>query len=272
MTKSTTIELNNGVSIPQLGLGVWQAQGAQAYDAIRVALELGYRHIDTARIYGNEPEVARAIKDSGIPREEIFVTTKLWNDNQGYEKALRAFDVSLERLELDYLDLYLIHWPVPEKRLESWKALEKIYGDGRSRAIGVSNFTIRHLDELTGQAKVLPAVNQVEFHPFLFQRDLLAHCRAQNIVLEAYSPLTHGERLDHPVVAKIARKYHKTSAQILVRFCIEHGLVVLPKSVHRERIRENGDVFDFTLEDADVQTLTGLNEDLRTCWDPSDVD
>jgi diketogulonate reductase-like aldo/keto reductase len=235
------------------------------------ALAVGYRHIDTARIYGNERDVGLAVRESGLPRSDIFVTTKLWNDDQGYDSTLRACERSLEALGLEYVDLYLVHWPVPGRRLESWRAMEKLLADGKCRAIGVSNFMEHHLEELLGRAKVVPAVNQVEQHPFLYQQSLQRYCADKGIVVEAYSPLTKGTRLGDPRVVEVARKYGKSPAQVLIRWCLEHDLVVIPKSVHEERIRENANVFDFSLSPEDLRRLDGLNEDLYTGWDPRDV-
>ena len=202
-----TLTLNSGAAIPTVGLGVWQAPaGESTREAVLAALRFGYRHIDTARSYNNESDVGAAIAESGVPRAEIFVTTKLWNADHGYDKALRAFDASAARLKLDYVDLYLIHWPVPGKRLDSWRALETLFDAKRARSIGVSNYTIRHLDELLASAEIPPAVNQVEFHPFLLQLGLLEHCRAHGIVLTAYSPLAHGEGLDEPALGAIAAR------------------------------------------------------------------
>jgi diketogulonate reductase-like aldo/keto reductase len=213
--------------------------------------------------------VGEAIHSSGIPREEIFVTTKLWNDDHGYDGALRAFEESRERLGLDVVDLYLIHWPVRRLRVDSWRALEKLYRDGLCRAVGVSNYTVRHLDELLNTCEVVPAVNQVEFSPFLYQRDLLEHCHANGVRLEAYSPLTKGRRLSDPTLAEMAGRYGKTPAQVLVRWALERDVVVIPKSARPERIRENADVFDFVLEPDDLATLDGLDEGLHTSWDPT---
>jgi len=266
------IALATGAQIPQVGLGVWQSpQGAGTRGAVITALELGYRHIDTARIYRNEADVGAAIKASSVPRDQVFVTTKLWNDDQGHDEALRALDASLQRLGLDYVDLYLIHWPVPGARRESWRALERAFADGRARAIGVSNYLVPHLRELLGEAKVVPHVNQIELTPFLQRRDTRALCREHGIVVESYSPLTHGERLDHPTVVAIARAVQRSPAQVLLRWGIQHGHVILPKSVRRERIAENAAVFDFAL-DADAMTkLDGLEEGLATGWDPGDA-
>lgn len=270
--RSHSLELNNGVTIPQLGLGVWQAQsGEETYQAVRSALELGYRHIDTARIYGNEADVGRAVRDSGLPRDQIFVTTKLWKADQGYDKALKAFDASLERLGIGHIDLYLIHWPVTETRQESWRALETIAKSGRCRAIGVSNYTERHLEAMRSYASIQPAVNQVELHPFLYQKSLLDHCAKHSIVVEAYSPLTHGKRLNDPTLGDVAEQYRKTPAQILIRWAIQHDTVVLPKSTNPHRIKENAEVYDFEISSADMQRLDALNENLRTCWDPSQL-
>jgi diketogulonate reductase-like aldo/keto reductase len=265
----STLTLNNGVKMPRLGLGVWKCSGAEAEKAVSWALEAGYRHIDTARIYGNEAEVGRAVRSSGIAREEIFITTKLWTDDHGYESALVSFDRSLSKLGLDYVDLYLSHFPVSGKRLETWRAMEEIVQGGRCRAVGVSNYTAGHLEEVVSGADLVPAVNQVEFHPFLYQQDLLAFCRGHKIQLEAYSPLTHGQRLDHPTVREMAARHDRTPAQILIRWALQHDLVVIPKSSRKERIFENASVFDFSLSATDMGALDALDEGLRTCWDPT---
>lgn len=262
-----TITLNDGRTIPQLGLGVWQiSKGKKCEAAVRAALEAGYRHIDTAWFYGNEESVGTAIRDSRVPREEVFVTTKLWNSE--HRNPERSLDDSLRRLKFDYVDLYLIHYPVRE-RLRSWRILEKFPQQGKALSIGVSNFTIRHLTELLGQVETTPSVNQVEFHPYLYQRELLAFCLARKVSLEAYSPLTSGERLSDPKLVALARGYQKSTAQILIRWAIQHGLVVIPKSANPERIRENAQVFDFEISAEDMRTLDGFNENLRTCWDPT---
>jgi diketogulonate reductase-like aldo/keto reductase len=261
--------LNTGRTIPQVGLGVYQSprgEGTQA--AVRDALELGYRHIDTARIYGNEKDVGIAVRDSGVPREEIFVISKLWNDDQGYESALKAFDASLGRLGFDYLDLFLLHWPVPGKRLDSWRALEKLHADGKVRAIGISNFMASHIEELMGKAKVTPAIDQIEMTPFLQQREARAACKQHGIAVEAYSPLTRGEKLDHPVVVSVARSAQRTPAQVLLRWGIQSDAIVLPKSTQRARIEENAAIFDFQLTDAEMKKLDSLEEGLVTGWDP----
>jgi diketogulonate reductase-like aldo/keto reductase len=263
--------MNSGAAIPQLGLGVWQIPaGKPTRAAVTSALNLGYRHVDTARVYGNEVDVGAAVRESGVPRGEVFVTTKLWNDDQGFDSAARAFDASLARLGLDYVDLYLIHWPVPQRRLESWRALERIFADGRAKAIGVSNFMPNHLEELLRHAKVVPAVDQVEISPFLQQRETRAFCAKHDIVVEAYSPLTRGKRLAHPVVVDIARRVERSPAQVLLRWGAQHGLVVLPKSTHAARIRENAEIFDFELDSKAMHALDALDEGLATGWDPRD--
>jgi diketogulonate reductase-like aldo/keto reductase len=294
LTIETKIKLNDGHLMPQLGLGVWQIRaGATCEAAILAALEAGYRHIDTAAMYGNEESVGAAVRMSGIPREEIFITTKLWNSDHGNPE--RALDTSLRKLKLDCVDLYLIHYPVRERR-QSWHALEALRAKGKVRSIGVSNFTIRHLTELLAETKTVAAVNQVEFHPYLYQRDLLDFCAGRDIVLQAYSPLTKGARLKDPKLVAVAKKYSqvatqpaarqsrlplvdrlsrrsesKSTAQILIRWALQHGLAVIPKSANRTRIFENADVFDFEISAADMQLLDRFNEHLRTCWDPTDA-
>ncbi|WNG49654.1 aldo/keto reductase [Archangium minus] len=268
----STVKLNNGVELPRLGLGVFRApRGQVTRQAVLSALSAGYRHIDTARIYGNERDVGAAVRESGLPREDIFVTTKLWNEDQGYDSTLRACERSLKDLGLEYVDLYLVHWPVPGRRLDSWRAMEKLLAEGKCRAIGVSNFLEHHLDQLLAHAQVVPAVNQVEQHPFLYQPSLLRYCADKGIAVEAYSPLTKGLRLGDPRVVEMARRHGKSPAQVLIRWCLQHELVVIPKSVHEERIRENASVFDFSLSSEDMQRLDGMNEDLYTGWDPTDV-
>jgi methylglyoxal/glyoxal reductase len=294
LTIETKLTLNDGHLIPQLGLGVWQTRvGATCEAAVLAALEAGYRHIDTAALYGNEESVGAAIRMSGISRKNIFVTTKLWNSDHG--NPGRALDTSLRKLKLDYVDLYLIHYPVRERR-QSWRALEALQAEGKARSIGVSNFTIRHLTELLAETKTVPAVNQVEFHPYLYQRDLLDFCAAEGIVVEAYSPLTKGTRLSDPKLVAVAKKYSqvepqpaaprsrfalvdrlsrrsetKSTAQILIRWALQHGLAVIPKSANRRRIFEDANVFDFEITAEDMDLLDRFNEDLRTCWDPTNA-
>jgi diketogulonate reductase-like aldo/keto reductase len=267
---TAVLTLNNGVKIPQVGLGVWQApRGQVTRDAVKAALACGYRHIDTAWVYGNELDVGVAVRESGVPREQVFVTTKLWNDHHGYDQALRAFDVSMARLGLEYIDLYLLHWPVPRLRLDSWEALERLYAEKRVRAIGVSNFMKPHLEELLASCEVPPAVNQIELTPFLQRRETVEYCRAQDIVLEAYSPLTRGQRLDHPTLKRVAERCGRTPAQVLLRWGVQKGFVVLPKSTHQARIAENAAIFDFELDAEAVQALDGLEENLVTGWNPA---
>ncbi len=269
-TIDTRIPLRGGVEIPALGLGVYQSRpGAETRDAVRAALELGYRHVDTARAYTNERDVAAGIAASGVPRRDVFVTTKLWNTDHGYDPALRACDASLARLGVEQVDLYLVHWPVQGLRLETWRAMERILADGKARAIGVSNYAPHHLEELLGSAKVPPAVNQVELHPFLAQRELRALCAANGIVVEAYAPLVKARRMDDPVLRRVAARHGVTPARVLVRWALQSGLIVIPKSVHAERIRENADVYGFALDPEDLAALDALDEGYRTSWDPT---
>jgi diketogulonate reductase-like aldo/keto reductase len=234
-------------------------------------LKAGYRLIDTAAMYGNERDVGTAVRECGIPREKIFVTTKLWNSDHGYEKALNAFDHSIKTLGLDYVDLYLIHWPGGGKRPETWRALEKLLKDGKCRAIGVSNFTIRHIQEMDSFLNVPPAVNQVELHPFLYQRDLVEYCRERKIQIESYSPLTHGNMFEEPVLVGTAKKYGKQVAQVLIRWGLQHGLVEIPKAAHRDHIVANLDVFDFELSADDMTSLDALTRGYRVTWNPEEI-
>lgn len=268
------VTLNTGAKMPAIGFGTWKIfPNSSAKKAVIDAVAAGYRLIDTARIYGNEKGVGRAIHEVTVPRGELFVTTKLWNANQGYKRAHKAFNSSLKRLGLDYIDLYLIHWPVSGKRLDSWRALEEIYKSGRARAIGVSNFTIKHLEELAEHSSITPAVNQVECHPFLYdrQKELLAYCRKHKIILEAYSPLAHGQRLNDPLIGRLAKKYSKSNAQILLRWALQQGAVPLPKSTHAERIHENLDIFNFIINQKDTQAINELSDGTRTCWNPENM-
>ena len=267
----TKVRLNNGVEMPQLGLGVWQMSTKETLDSVGYALKVGYRHIDTATLYGNEAEVGEAIRKSSIPREHIFVTTKLWNNDHGKDRAPRAFEESVKELNLGYVDLYLVHWPVAGLRNETWDALLKVHKEGKCRALGVSNYTIRHLEELLGRSELVPTVNQVEFHPFLFQKELLGFCQKHGIQLEAYSPLTKGKRLKDPELSEVAVRYKKSTAQILIRWALQHGVVVIPKSATPKRIEENSKVFDFRISDKDMGYLDTLNEDFRSTWDPSEI-
>lgn len=267
---STT--LNNGVEMPLLGLGVFApSQANEVQQAIEWALEMGCRLIDTAAAYGNEREVANAIRASGIPRSDIFITTKVWNDDQGYTRTLRAFNRSLERLGLDVVDLYLIHWPIKEHRHETWRALEKIYSEGRARAIGVSNHYPNHLDELLTEAHITPAVNQFEFSPYSYLPDVLAYCHEKNIQPEGYAPLVRGEKNNDPKLVALAEKYGKSTYQLLIRWSLQHGVVTIPKSVKRERIQENFDVWDFTISDEDMALLNTFYDNTRIADDPREI-
>ena len=264
------VTLNNGVVMPQLGFGVFQIPEDETADAVTTALDCGYRSIDTAAVYGNETGVGRALASSGIPREDLFVTTKLWNEDQGYDNALAAFDASLNRLGLDYLDLYLIHWPAParDKYLDTWHALEKIHAERRTRAIGVSNFQPAHLQRLMEHSDSVPAVNQIELHPRLQQSELRAFHAQHRIVTEAWSPLAQGALLKDRAITTIAERHGMTPAQVILRWHLQLGNVVIPKSVTPERIRENLNVFDFELTDADAQAIAALDNGTRTGPDP----
>ncbi|WP_037578638.1 aldo/keto reductase [Phaeacidiphilus oryzae] len=266
------VTLNDGRTMPQLGFGVWQVEDDAAEAAVSTALEVGYRSIDTARIYGNEEGVGRALKSSGIAREELFVTTKLWNSDQGRDEALAAFDASLQRLGLDYVDLYLIHWPVPSRDLyvDSWKAMEEILASGRAKTIGVSNFTVETLDRLTAETSVVPAVNQIELHPYLQQGEMRAKNASLGIATEAWSPLGQGKGLlEDPVLAELAAKHGRSPAQIVLRWHLQLGNVVIPKSVTPSRIKENFDVFGFALDDEDLRALSALERGERFGSDPA---
>ncbi|WP_308282373.1 aldo/keto reductase [Streptomyces lichenis] len=275
MSKVPSITLNNGVSMPQLGFGVWQVSDDEATKAVGTALEAGYRSIDTAAAYENEKGTGEAIRAAGLPREELFVTTKLWNSEQGYDSALRAFDSSLDRLGLDYVDLYLIHWPLPAKDayVDTYKAFEKVLSEGRAKAIGVSNFLPEHLDRLIQETSVVPAVNQIELHPQLQQAESRAFHARHGIATEAWSPLGQGKGLlDVPAVRAIAQKHDRTPAQVVLRWHLQLGNVVIPKSVTPSRIRENIDVFGFELDQDDLAGLAALDEGKRLGPDPATFD
>jgi diketogulonate reductase-like aldo/keto reductase len=265
-----SVTLNNGVVMPQLGFGVWQVADDEAQPAVETALEVGYRSIDTAKLYHNEDGVGRAVRASGIPRAELFVTTKLWNDEHDYDRALRAFDASLDRLGMDYVDLYLVHWPVPrqDKYRDAWKALEKVYAEGRAKAIGVSNFTVDNLTRLMESSPVVPAVNQVELHPRLSQPELRAFHAEHGIATEAWSPLGQGQVLGEAPVAKVAGAHGRTPAQVILRWHLQLGVIAIPKSVTPSRIRENFDVFDFELSADDVALISSLDVRGRIGPDP----
>ncbi|MBB6733037.1 aldo/keto reductase [Cohnella zeiphila] len=267
-----TVELLNGVLMPKLGLGVWRSQeGEETENAVAAALKAGYRLIDTASLYENEASVGRAVRASGLPRDQVFVTTKMWNNEQGYDETLKAFERSMERLKLDYVDLYLVHWPVPGKYKTTYRALEKLYEVGKVRAIGVSNFLEHHLEDLMGSCRIKPMVNQVEMHPLLTRKPLLEFCKREGIQVESWRPLMKGG-LDLPLLRELADKYGKTPAQIVIRWHLQLGVVTIPKSVHADRIRENGQVFDFRLSREDMERIDALNEDHRFGADPDHVD
>ncbi|WCN07162.1 aldo/keto reductase [Streptomyces sp. M92] len=259
--------------MPQLGFGVWQVPDDEAQAAVAQALEAGYRSIDTAAIYGNEEGTGQAIAASGVPREDLFVTTKLWNSDQGYDSTLRAFDTSLAKLGLEYVDLYLIHWPMPakERYVDTYKAFEKLHADGRIRAIGVSNFLPEHLERLIGETSVVPAVNQIELHPHLQQHAAREYHAEQGIATEAWSPLGSGKGiLEIPAIVAIAQKHGRSPAQVVLRWHLQVGNVVIPKSVTPSRIKENIDVFGFSLDTEDLAAISALNEDRRTGPDPAE--
>lgn len=246
---------------------MWQLSSKECYEAVRYALEVGYRLIDTAKIYGNEEAVGKAVRDSGLPREEIFITTKLWNSDQA--KARKAFETSLKKLGLDYVDIYLIHYPVPETRMRAYQELEKLVQEGLIRELGVSNYMIHHLEELLSHAEIPPAINQVEMHPWLYQKELAAYCQSKKILVEAYSPLARAQKIKDPALQELARSLGKTPAQILIRWSLEHGFIPLPKSAKKERIIENYSVWNFTLPKEIMDRLDKFHINYHTCWDPT---
>ena len=264
---SSRLRLNQGREIPMLGIGTYQVRGPESRTSVAAALRTGYRLVDTAQAYRNEHEVGLGIRDSGIPREELFVTTKLSVGNQDQGRTQEAFEESLKKLGTEYVDLFLLHWPYRDKWKECWKVMER-FPTEQCRAIGVSNFTVEHLDALSKISSVVPAVNQVEFHPFLHQRELQDHCRKQRIVLEAYSPLMRGNRFDDPVLQELAKARSRSVPQILIRWGLQHGVVEIPKSTRPERIRENWNVFDFELSPPEMARLDALDEGLHFAWDP----
>ncbi|WNR44513.1 aldo/keto reductase [Paenibacillus roseipurpureus] len=273
----STVTLSNGVAMPWLGLGVFKvAEGPEAAEAVKEALRIGYRSIDTAAIYGNEASVGQGLREGmaayGIKREDIFVTSKVWNADLGYASTLAAYETSLGKLGLDYLDLYLIHWPVQGKYVDAWRALEKIYQEGRVKAIGVSNFQIHHLEDVMRTGQTIPMVNQVELHPLLSQQPLHDFCKANGIQLEAWSPLMQGQLLDNSTLQAIAAKHNKSIAQVILRWDIQRGIVTIPKSTKANRILENGTIFDFELTDEDMSLIDGMNQNLRVGPDPDNFD
>ncbi len=268
----STVLLNDGVPMPRLGLGVWKCTDGEARDATLAALSAGYRHVDTAYVYDNERDVGEAVRAAVPPRDAVFVTTKLWTTDHGAGKAAKAFEESATNLGLGAVDLFLSHFPVSGRRVETWKALLELKKTGKVRSVGVSNYTIRHLREIMDATGVAPSVNQIELHPYLTQPELTAFCAKAKIQVVAYSPLTHGLKLGDPKLLAIAAHHPgKSAAQVLIRWALQHGYGVIPKSANPRRIFENAQVFDFALSAADMAALDGFNEDLRTCWDPSEV-
>ncbi|SMP19338.1 Aldo/keto reductase [Laceyella tengchongensis] len=272
-----TTTLHNGVKMPWFGIGVFKVEeGPELVHAVKTAIQYGYRSIDTAAIYENEAGVGQGIregiKETGISREELFVTSKVWNSDLGYESTIKAYGASLNKLGLEYLDLYLIHWPVEGKYKEAWRALETLYKEGRVKAIGVSNFHIHHLEDLMEDAEIKPMVNQVEYHPRLTQKDLKAFCREYGIQLEAWSPLMQGQLLDHQVLKEIGNKYGKSPAQVILRWDLQNGVVTIPKSTKAHRIAENAQVFDFALTKEEMERIDGLNQNKRVGPDPDNFD
>jgi len=264
-----TFRLNNNVEMPYFGLGTWQsAEGSEVKNSVLFALEAGYRLIDTATLYGNEKGIGEAVKENGISRNELFISSKVWNTDQGFENTLRAYDNSLKLLEMDYIDLYLIHWPVPGMFKETWRALEKIYTEGRVRAIGISNFLPVHLNQLLPEVKVMPMVNQMEFHPYLIQQQLIDQCNENGIRYQAWSPLMQGRVFDIPELENIGKKYLKNAAQVVLRWDLQRGVATIPKSVNRDRVKSNADIFDFILSPEDMDAINSLDKNLRFGYDP----
>lgn len=268
-----TVTLANGVKMPWFGLGVYKVEeGQEVITSVKAALENGYIHIDTAAMYQNEKGVGQAIRESGIPREEIFITSKVWNDDQGYESTLKAYESSLANLEIDYLDLYLIHWPVRGKFKETWRAMEKLYKEGRVRAIGVSNFHVHHLKELLRDAEIKPMVDQIEYHPHLTQPEVHEFCKKEGIQFEAWSPLKRGTLLDEPTILEIGKKYRKTTAQVILRWDLQNEVITIPKSIKPHRIVENANIFDFKLSKDDMEKINALNKNERIGSNPDKYD
>lgn len=268
-----TVKLNNGVHMPWFGLGVFKVQeGEEVKQAVKSAIAAGYRSIDTAAAYRNEEGVGQAIKEAleenSLSRDQLFITTKVWNSDQGYDTTLQAFEHSLNKLQLDYIDLYLVHWPVKGKYKDTWRALEKIYESGKVRAIGVSNFQVHHLEDLKTEASIVPSVNQVEYHPLLTQKELLSYCNEHGIRLEAWSPLGQGNLLQDETLTSIGQKYGKSAAQVILRWDLQHGVVTIPKSVNEGRIQENADIFDFELSAEDMDNIDAMNQNKRFGSDP----
>jgi len=270
---NTTIALHGSVPIPQLGLGVFKIDaGSEVEDAVAGALDAGYRHIDTATIYRNEEGVGKAVAASSVDRSDIFITTKLWNTEQGFEKALVAMDTSLEQLGMDYVDLYLVHWPKPRHTADTWRAMEELQASGRAKAIGVSNFLQEHLEQLAETATVMPSINQIEFNPHLQSPELVSYCQSQGIAIEAWSPLKHGEIVNDADLISIAETHSVTAAQVALRWMLQRGIVTIPKSATSSRILENSDLYGFELDDDEMRTIDGLDRNERVGPDPADFD
>jgi len=272
LSLNSKIRLNNDVEMPRFGLGTWKTKGKDAINAVKWAIEAGYIHIDTASLYGNEKEIGQAIKESKIRREDIFITSKVWDSDQGFDPTLKALDISLKKLGTSYVDLYLIHWPRKQKRKETWTALEKINKDEKARAIGVANYWIHHIQEILENFEIIPAVNQFELSPYLYREELINFCRENNIAIEAYSPLTHGKKLNNPKLRNIAKKYNKSTAQILIRWGLQHVFIEIPKSTQKEHIIQNADVFDFQLREEDMIALNEIEENYQLLYDTSKWD
>ncbi len=268
--KIPTLQLNNGIRIPLLGLGTYKAHGDDLTSAVHTAIECGYRHIDTASFYNNEDDIGNTLRSIGTKRKELFITSKVWNTEQGYHQALKAFDRSINKLQTDYLDLYLIHWPQPNS-VETWKAMSELYEKGKVRCIGVSNFMIRHLELLITQSGTLPAVNQVELHPRLQQKELREFCKKHSIAVEAWSPLMRGRAFAIPVIYELSQKYSKTPAQIILRWETQQNIIAIPKSTTLSRIKENMDIFDFTLTGKELQQLSDTDTGERTGPNPDSI-
>lgn len=272
MDINSAYRLANGVEIPRLGLGVYKVGNDEVAQVVKWALQAGYRSIDTASFYANEAGVGQGVRQSGVDRRDVFITSKVWNSEQGYNETLAAFELSIQRLGVDYLDLCLIHWPVAGRFKHTWQALQKLYEDKRVRAIGVSNFQTHHLDDLLAEAEIAPMVNQVELHPWLSQVQLKAYCRERNIAVEAWAPLARGKGLNNPILDEIALRYGKNAVQVILRWHLQNNTVVIPKSVRHERIIANADIFDFDLSPADMELINGLNRDMRLGPDPDHFD
>jgi len=273
LTIDSTVELNNGIKMPRLGFGTWKLKRKVVIKPIKWAIDMGYRLIDTASFYKNEKYIGTAIRENEIPREALFITSKVWDTDQGYEETLKAFNETIKKLKTDYLDLYLIHWP-RKLRNETWKALEKLYEDDKVKAIGVANFAVHHLKEIIENFKIIPAVNQFELHPFNYSEEesLIEFCRTKNIHIEAYSPLTHGRKLNNPTIKAIGEKNNKSTAQVLIRWSLQHGFICIPKSGSQNHIKDNANVFDFELSEEDMEKINKIKEDFRLLDDTSKWD